>query len=806
MKRMQKKTLITPFIFLSLLFGALFPTSVALAANEPSAENPWCVIQQDGTAGECFATVAICGPASGGAGCENYNDFKPAVQQSYENAASLPERVMNSALSGISGLVMDGIALIAEWINGIAAIFLTQMAYILDASIDITIKSSVYANLAVVNIGWTAVRDFSNMFFIFALLYIAILTILGLAGSNTKRWVAHLIIGALLINFSLFATKVVIDAGNVLAVGFWEKLKSDQGSEEINSAAAHFLQGFKIQTVYSNTDAKANGGAGETLKLDSSTRAMIFLGGAIMMFIAGYLFLAGAIMMIVRTVTLILLMIFSPFAFLSFSLPKFNGFAHTWINKLIGSTFVAPAFIFMLYLNALIISSLDDEKLTSAAGSNASAAFLGSAANFAVILNFVTMAILLLSSITVANAVSSGAGTQAGSWSKKLLGYGGGLAVGAAGIAGGRILRQTAGATGSVIAKNKKIDEYARSKNWMVRNVANVAKKSGNAMAKGTWDVRNTGFVKGVNTGLGAAGTGISLQGVGSASKKSYATHGGMVGSAVAAGGTGALRKLGVDIDQEKFGYKGTAREEDYIKIAKERFAGNPEAQKLYLQDRGVQLDEKRNKGTKTEIDRAMAKDEAKKEIKEKSARFEELEKLQKEGKMTPEAAKIEGEEIAKSVEKAMKNLTSFERAEMAEEHGGKAIFARNLSKSDLAQINKLEADGKYTSGVSPMNTVAQTIMKDGGARLEMQSYLMNSDTQGKLLHLNDTELREEIERSGAKDAFERRLAEAKKNKERVTDVAKAYDEAMKEQTERLKKAEQAAKEAAKTSAEASMV
>lgn len=808
MKRMQKKTLITPFIFLSLLFGALFPTSVALAANEPSPENPWCIVQQDGTAGECFATAAICGPASGGAGCENYNDFKPAIQQSYENAASLPERVTNAALSGISGLVMDGIALIAEWINGIAAIFLTQMAYILDASIDITIKSSVYANLAVVNIGWTAVRDFSNMFFIFALLYIAILTILGLAGSNTKRWVAHLIIGALLINFSLFATKVVIDAGNVLAVGFWEKLKSQQGSEEINSAAAHFLQGFKIQTVYSNTDAKANGGAGETLKLDSSTRAMIFLGGAIMMFIAGYLFLAGAIMMIVRTVTLILLMIFSPFAFLSFSLPKFNGFAHTWINKLIGSTFVAPAFIFMLYLNALIISSLDDEKLTSAAGSNASAAFLGSAANFAVILNFVTMAILLLSSITVANAVSSGAGTQAGSWSKKLLGYGGGLAVGAAGIAGGRLGRQVGGSIGRVAQNSKAVQRLAAKDNLVLRNFGRAVQKTGQKMSEGTWDVRNTGAVRTANKGLALTNTGITLQGTGEASKKSFATHGGVVGGAVAAGTTAALRKVGAKewVDQEPLRFRGSKNEEELIKEAKERFKGNPKAQELFLKDHGVQLDALRNKGTKTEIDRAMAKDEAKKEIKEKTARFQELEKLQKEGRMTPEAAKIEGEEIAKSVEKAMKNLTSFERAELAEEHGGNSIFTRNLSKNDLAQINKLEADGKYTPGKSPTNTVAQTIMKDGEAKLEMQSYLMNSDTQGKLLHLNDTELQEEIQKNGAKEAFERRLAEAKKSKERVTDVAQAYDQATKEQAERLKKAEQAAKEATKSSAEASMV
>ncbi len=613
----------------------------------------------------CNAGWASVSAVNKSMSCFDTTMSRSEIAKHYREDAGLSfSRVWDATLEGTAALIMEAVAVLAELINKAAAIFLSSMAFILDAAIDKTIKGGTY-ELEVVDIGWTAVRDFSNMFFIFALLYIAILTILGLAGSNTKRWVAHLIIGAILINFSLFATKVVIDTGNVLAVGFWEQLKSDQGGTEVNSAAAHFMQGFKIQTVYSSEDQNANDGAGEALKLNDSSRTIINLGGAILMFIAGYLFLAGAVMMIVRTVTLILLMIFSPFAFLGFSLPKGGGFAHTWLNKLIGSTFVAPAFIFMLYLNALIINALDLTKLANADTSAYSAAFLGHANNFEIILNFVTLTILLLSSMTVANAVSSGAGTQAGSWSKKLLGYGGGLAVGAAGIAGGRILRQTAGATGSVIAKNKKIDEYARSKNWMVRNVANVAKKSGDAMAKSTWDVRNTGLVKGVNTGLGVAGTGIALQGVGSASKKSYATHGGVAGSALAAGGTAALRKMGVDIDQEKFGYKGTAREEEYIKIAKDRFKGNPEAQKAYLQDRGVQLDEKRNKDEIKKLNQEISETKAKETIKNAEQKDKEISTLEKkvEELRTGGASQAEVREAEEALTKAVEEMTGAFRS-----------------------------------------------------------------------------------------------------------------------------------------------
>lgn len=115
--------------------------------------------------------------------------------------------------------ILEAIAQFGFWAAGQ---FLQMTGALLDIAIKATISSDLYANLEIINVGWTTVRDFSNMFFIFALLYIAIKTILGLGGGQTKRWVANLIIAAVMINFSLFATKVVVDAGNVLAMGFWD--------------------------------------------------------------------------------------------------------------------------------------------------------------------------------------------------------------------------------------------------------------------------------------------------------------------------------------------------------------------------------------------------------------------------------------------------------------------------------------------------------------------------------------------------------------------------------------------------------
>ena len=69
-------------------------------------------------------------------------------------------------------------------------------------------------------------RSFQYIF-ILVLLYVAIQTILGLS-HETKTVIINVIIMALLINFSMFFTKVVIDSSNILALVFYNKLIQHQ--------------------------------------------------------------------------------------------------------------------------------------------------------------------------------------------------------------------------------------------------------------------------------------------------------------------------------------------------------------------------------------------------------------------------------------------------------------------------------------------------------------------------------------------------------------------------------------------------
>ena len=62
-----------------------------------------------------------------------------------------------------------------------------------------------------INEVWRVARDFSNMFFVFILLYGAIVTVLGRDDINVRKVIRNVVIVAILINFSLLFTKIIID-------------------------------------------------------------------------------------------------------------------------------------------------------------------------------------------------------------------------------------------------------------------------------------------------------------------------------------------------------------------------------------------------------------------------------------------------------------------------------------------------------------------------------------------------------------------------------------------------------------------
>ncbi len=199
---------------------------------------------------------------------------------------------------------------------------------------------------------WIIVRDFSNMAFIFVLLYAGIQTMLGFPG--WQKAVRNVVIIALLINFSLFFTKVVIDAGNVLAVGIY----SSMGAESKNAyATSGSTKERDLSGVIATAISPEKFLAGTEKTTSAFVISVIFIIGAITNLLVAWALFRVAIVFVGRIIGFWFLMIISPFAFISLTVPKLESNFHDWLKNLLGLAFVAPVFLFFLYIIIRVLNS-----------------------------------------------------------------------------------------------------------------------------------------------------------------------------------------------------------------------------------------------------------------------------------------------------------------------------------------------------------------------------------------------------------------------------------------------------------------
>jgi hypothetical protein len=236
---------------------------------------------------------------------------------------------------------------------------------LLDAFINISIHSTIYRSTFVAE-GWRIVRDLSNIFFIFILLYIAIGTILGSHGFNPKKLIAKVVIIGLLINFSLYFTRVIVDAGNIFARLFYDQIGEVQittpgghtynvhsisaGSEE-HSISSSVVAGLNVQKVLSSD----NFGLTKNIGLNPGTLFAVIFVGFVINISAAWLFFQSAAFFLGRIGVLWFSMVFAPLAFVSSIVPGIDrkmkqlGW-HAWISSLISASFNATIFLFFIYL------------------------------------------------------------------------------------------------------------------------------------------------------------------------------------------------------------------------------------------------------------------------------------------------------------------------------------------------------------------------------------------------------------------------------------------------------------------------
>ncbi|MEI8223922.1 MAG: J domain-containing protein [bacterium] len=262
--------------------------------------------------------------------------------------------------------------------------------------------------------GWKLVRDFSNLFFIFALFMVAFSLILNgigtdqqpLFGLDPKRTIAQVILMALLINFSFFMCRVIIDITNLAGNIFYNKItvidnggtNTQQTTTDSNGkinmgTTAEFYSNFtNIRSVSLGILAKVNPqklilqggdiqGVQHTAAFGKISWYEYDMGVYVLLLFVStitgifnifliYLFLSSAIFLISRIYGLFFLIILSPIAFISTAIPglqskEYFGF-DDWFKQLTGLAFCMPIYLFFMYLAIFFLGV--GEKITNDAG------------------------------------------------------------------------------------------------------------------------------------------------------------------------------------------------------------------------------------------------------------------------------------------------------------------------------------------------------------------------------------------------------------------------------------------------------
>ncbi len=378
-------------------------------------------------------------------------------------------------------------------------IFLRMTGWLFDVFLGLSLSSAIYNNPFISN-GWGFVRDLTNIGFIIALIYIAISTIVG-SGSSWKKALPNIIIMALLINFSLFMTRVVIDGGNILSSVFYNQINiSNQQSSLISNAPGYvqersiskgLIAGMGIQNMLSPEFFE---NVSKNVKSVQVVIALISLLGIAMNIALIWTFFMVAWTFLGRIVELWIAMIFSPLAFLSRAIPEIKGKLESyswdkWLSNLVSVAFMPAIFLFFVIL---IIKFASDPINGGTLGTGTATDW--TAMIVAILLKFMIIFILLSKARNLAISMSGEAGKMIVGVGKMIGGAAIGLAGGAAiGVAGAG-LRAGASAIGERVKASstfKKI-QGAKDNQGITGWAARKSLKGFEGFEKSSFDLRQS--------------------------------------------------------------------------------------------------------------------------------------------------------------------------------------------------------------------------------------------------------------------------------------------------------------------------
>lgn len=477
--KLNRKIFAVGFVFV-FLFGVFAPT-VSLAQT-PATQLGTCS-KIDGDPNSASSKDMSQ------ADCNNLKGTWTANPPSTTNNTTNTPGSSGSFITDFSlGLVIKFLTIPLTIILGLMAALLGLSGLILDYVIKLSIidLAENIKNITGINIAWATIRDLANMSFIFILLYSGIYTIFS-SDNKAKKIVVPVIIAALLINFSLYFTKLIIDASNVVTISFYNSL-AQAGAGALTVAGHKFDLGFSgafmrqlnLTSLFA-TDNIADSIAAAGANPGPYITTMV--GGSLFMLVATFVFLAIGVLFLIRYLVFILLLVISPIGYMASVIPGLKSTADKYWHTLLGQAYFAPLFMIMSWitltltnglLNTTINSNIQGPVLPGMPSPQVSlgAAFASpSASSIGIIVNFCLIIGMLILTIIVSKTQA----TKGGIVTNDMINKGTGLLGGAMFGGAAKFARGTIGARANTMANDDNLKERAKN-SWFAKQQLNASK------------------------------------------------------------------------------------------------------------------------------------------------------------------------------------------------------------------------------------------------------------------------------------------------------------------------------------------
>ncbi|MBI5530270.1 MAG: hypothetical protein HY918_02095 [Candidatus Doudnabacteria bacterium] len=314
------------------------------------------------------------GQSPGQAAAQNTNKSTPGIAA-----------IINEILGTLIGLVQEFVY----------AVFFYLIAPLIQAMLSIHVYTDTFA--AVIYPGWEVVRNICNIFFVIALIIIAMATLFRVDSYQFRSLLVQLILAALMVNFSLVIAQAILGLADTIQAQF---LPSNV--EVIRSLAKDLMVNTYRDIYYQNPFGDSS--------FSGIVKPLFFLALALGSFTV---FAAIAAFLVIRIVALWVLLLISPIAYAAGALPATASYRKTWWDYFIKYAFFTPIMAFFLNLTAVIantyktnpvLQSINDGTLTQNLGGSDIAGFVFKVASNILLLIFLFASLMVAEKFGVMGA------------------------------------------------------------------------------------------------------------------------------------------------------------------------------------------------------------------------------------------------------------------------------------------------------------------------------------------------------------------------------------------------------------------